>query len=118
MSEDGQLGKSAQTSALSYNVEASNLWAFYQAKTIRQTVLQAATELLKMEQMKGGEQGATDLLKKTLSERIDNWTKTVARYETEARQREPRKEVNLNPPYGEGRRELMALAIAALCWVC
>src|SRR6266436_8495369 len=38
------LGKSAQTAALSYNVEASNLWAFYQAKTIRQTTLQASTE--------------------------------------------------------------------------
>src|SRR5437660_805081 len=43
------LGKSAQTGALSYNVEASNLWAFYQAKTIRQTTLQASTELLKFE---------------------------------------------------------------------
>src|SRR6187200_2905299 len=43
------LGKSAQTAALSFNVEASNLWAFFQAKTIRQTVLQAATELLKID---------------------------------------------------------------------
>ena len=32
------LGKGAQTEALNYNVEASNLWAFFQAKTIRQTV--------------------------------------------------------------------------------
>lgn len=31
------LGKSAQTGAISDNVEASNLWAFYQAKTIRMT---------------------------------------------------------------------------------
>src|SRR5262245_61766330 len=46
------LGKSAQTAALSYNVEASNLWAFYQAKTIRQTAIQAATELLKFDRMK------------------------------------------------------------------
>ena len=46
------LGKSAQTAALSFNVEASNLWAFYQAKTIRQTSLQAATELLKIDRMK------------------------------------------------------------------
>ena len=29
------LGKSAQTAAISFNVEASNLWAFFQAKTIR-----------------------------------------------------------------------------------
>ncbi len=105
------LGKSAQTSAISYNVEAANLWAFYQAKTIRQTALQVVTEVLKLEQMRGGEQA--DALKKTISERIDNWTKTAARYESEPRQREPRKEVNLNPPYGEGRRELMALAVAA-----
>jgi hypothetical protein len=32
------LGKSAQTAALAANIEASNLWAFFQAKTIRQSV--------------------------------------------------------------------------------
>ena len=40
------LGKGAQTGALSYNIEASNLWAFFQAKTIRQTVLRTAAEEL------------------------------------------------------------------------
>src|SRR5919201_2945463 len=38
------LGKAAQTAALAYNIEASNLWAFFQAKTIRQTVLRTAAE--------------------------------------------------------------------------
>lgn len=38
------LAKSAQTSALSYNIEASNLWAFFQAKTIRMTQLRTAAE--------------------------------------------------------------------------
>ena len=33
------LGNGAQTAALSLNIEASNLWSFYQAKTIRQTTL-------------------------------------------------------------------------------
>ena len=33
------LAKSAQTAAISSNVEASNLWAFFQAKTIRMTTL-------------------------------------------------------------------------------
>jgi hypothetical protein len=107
------LGKSAQTSALSYNVEASNLWAFYQAKTIRQTTLQAAAELLKFERMKVDGESTPDAVRKTLSDRIDGWTKAVARYETEPRKREVRKDVNLNPPYGEGRRELMGLALAA-----
>ena len=36
------LGKSAQTEALTANVQANDLWAFYQAKTIRMTVLRTA----------------------------------------------------------------------------
>ena len=38
------LGKSAQTDALKYNVEACNAWAFFQAKTIRKTTMEAAAE--------------------------------------------------------------------------
>src|ERR671914_632596 len=38
------LGKGAQTEAISKNVEASNLWAFFQAKSIRRTVVQATAE--------------------------------------------------------------------------
>jgi hypothetical protein len=107
------LGKSAQTAALSYNVEASNLWAFYQAKTIRQTVLQAAAELLKYERMKIDGETSPEALKKGMGDRLDTWQKAVARYESEPREREVRKEVDMNPKYGEGRRELMALAIVA-----
>ncbi len=33
------LGKGAQTESISKNVEASNLWAFFQAKSIRRTVV-------------------------------------------------------------------------------
>ncbi len=42
-------GKEAQTNALGYNVEASNLWAFFQAKTIRQTVVRTAGELAEID---------------------------------------------------------------------
>src|SRR4030088_3505769 len=65
------LGKSAQTAALSYNVEASNLWAFYQAKTIRQTTLQAAAELLKLERLKTNGESPADAVKTALNQRID-----------------------------------------------
>ena len=106
------LGKSAQTAALSYNVEASNLWAFYQAKTIRQTTLQASTELLKLELTKI-DGGSNDAIRKAMTERIDAWAKQTARYESEPMDRPAPKEVNLDPPYGEGRRELSALALAA-----
>jgi hypothetical protein len=105
------LGKSAQTAALSYNVEASNLWAFFQAKTIRQTVLEAGTEMLKLDAVR--ENGDPAATKAALAKRIDIWEKTAARYNTELMDPPVRKAVNLNPPYGEGRRELMARAIAA-----
>ena len=42
------LGKSAQTEAIGANVEASNLWSFFQAKTVRQTMVRTATEQLKL----------------------------------------------------------------------
>ena len=105
------LGKSAQTAGIGYNVEASNLWAFFQAKTIRQTVLQAATEVLKIDLTRdGGDPAAT---KAALSKRIQSWEAIAKRYDTELMKPPVRKKVDLNPPYGEGRRELMARAIAA-----
>jgi len=42
------LGKSAQTEAIGANVEASNLWSFFQAKTVRQTVIRTFAEELKL----------------------------------------------------------------------
>ena len=42
------LGKGAQTEFISKNVEASNLWAFFQAKSIRRTVVQATSEHAKL----------------------------------------------------------------------
>jgi hypothetical protein len=107
------LGKSAQTAGISYNVEASNLWAFYQAKTIRQTTMQSAAELLKIDRLKVDGESSPDAVKKAMADRIDIWTKTAARYESEPKERETPHDVNLNPPYGEGRRELMGLALAA-----
>src|SRR6201985_3729309 len=38
------LGKGAQTESIAKNVEASNLCAFFQAKTIRRTVVQTAAD--------------------------------------------------------------------------
>lgn len=78
------LGKAAQTNALSLNIEASNLWAFFQAKTIRQTVLRTAAD-----QTEAISPGSTKL--------IEQWRKTAQRYQTE-------------PETGEGRDELMARA--------
>src|SRR6201995_787482 len=42
------LGKGAQTESISKHVAASNLWAFFQAKTIRRTSVQTAAEQAKL----------------------------------------------------------------------
>jgi plasmid stabilization system protein ParE len=80
------LGKAAQTAALDANIEASNLWAFFQAKTIRQTTLRTAAEQLEA-------LGASEAAKK----QAETWRKTAERYQSE-------------PGTGEGRVELAARA--------
>jgi hypothetical protein len=73
------LGKSAQTAALNYQIEASNLWNFFQAKNIRRTVTQVAAESAKSDAI-----AATDpAQKEALAKQIDNWTKTADRYRSE-----------------------------------
>jgi hypothetical protein len=93
------LGKSAQTDALGSNVEASNLWAFYQAKTIRKTTMETAAE-----QMDVDLQLAKDpAVKEILAKRIGEWRDRAGRYESEPKPNNK----------GEGRKELMARALAA-----
>ncbi|MBM3537742.1 MAG: DUF4337 domain-containing protein [Alphaproteobacteria bacterium] len=86
-------GKSAQTAALGHHIEASNLWAFFQAKTIRQTTLRTAAETLEADAAEGLSAAKAEAFKK----RIDAWRATAQRYESE-------------PETNEGRRELMARA--------
>ena len=73
------LGKGAQTEAISKNVEASNLWAFFQAKSIRRTVVQATAEHAKLSLGTVGD----DAAKAALQKQIDDWNKTAARYRSE-----------------------------------
>jgi hypothetical protein len=73
------LGKGAQTESIAKNVEASNLWAFFQAKSIRRTTVQTAAEQAKL-----GLGTATDeATKAAIQKQIDDWTKTAARYRSE-----------------------------------
>ena len=43
--------KSAQTEALTRNVESANLWAFFQARTIRQTTVRTAVEQAELQKV-------------------------------------------------------------------
>ena len=83
------LGKGAQTESISKNVEASNLWAFFQAKTIRRTVVQATSDQARLSLGLMGD----DAAKAALQKHIEEWQKTAARYRSE-------------PETGEGSEQL------------
>lgn len=89
------LGKAAQTSALSYNVEASNLWSFFQAKTIRMTTMRTAAEALE----------AQGIESPAVRTQIDKWKATAARYDSEPETQEGRKELAAKAKATEARRD-------------
>ncbi|MFA7270078.1 MAG: DUF4337 domain-containing protein [Sterolibacterium sp.] len=91
------LGKAAQTTALSRNIEASNLWSFYQAKTIRLTTLRTAAENLAVQTDANGPAPA--------KAQIDAWRKTAARYDSEPETREGRKELAERAKEAEAQRD-------------
>jgi len=96
------LGKSAQTAAISDNVEASNLWAFFQAKTIRMTTLRTAAE-----QTQVIADSSTDPASKTaMAKAIDTWKKTAARYDDEPDTNEGRKQLSARAQEAEHKRDL------------
>ena len=82
------LGKGAQTELIAKNVEAANLWAFFQAKTIRRTVVQTAAEQANL-----GLGSIADAQKAATTKQIEDWQKTAARYRSE-------------PDTGEGSEQL------------
>src|SRR5437588_7008618 len=72
-------GKSAQTAALNAQIEASNLWNFFQAKNIRRTLTIVASESAKIDLATAPDEARKGLIAK----QIEEWTKTAARYRSE-----------------------------------
>ena len=89
-------GKQAENEAVAKNIEASNLWAFFQAKTIRGTVVRTATEAMELDLADTTDTAARERMQK----RIEGWKATAARYDSE-------------PETNEGRKELAGRAKAA-----
>jgi hypothetical protein len=83
------LGKSAQTTAIDKNIEASNMWSFFQAKTIRMTVLRTAAEAAEVDL----NQISLPKTKEAIAQRIATWRKTAERYDSEPETQEGRKEL-------------------------
>ncbi|HEY2243881.1 MAG: DUF4337 domain-containing protein [Xanthobacteraceae bacterium] len=96
------LGKSAQTEAISANVESSDLWAFFQAKSIRLTQLNTAAE----EMLVAAEAASDPAAKTSMQKQIDAWKKTAARYDSEPSTGEGRKELAERAKEAEAKRDL------------
>ena len=97
------LGKSAQTEAIDANVKSSDSWTFFQAKDIRRTTLNTAadqTALLAANM-------ADPTAKAAIDKQIEAWRATAARYESEPKTGEGRKELAERARKQEEERELV-----------
>ena len=96
------LGKGAQTESISKNVEASNLWAFFQAKSIRRNVVQTAAEQGKLGLGTTGD----DTAKAALQKQIDDWQKTAERYRSDPKTGEGQDQLSERAKHAEEERDL------------
>jgi Domain of unknown function (DUF4337) len=96
------LGKGAQTESISKNVESSNLWAFFQAKSIRRTVVQTTSDQAKLSLGLMGDAAA----KAALQKQIDEWQKTAARYRSEPETGEGQDQLSERAKHAEEERDL------------
>ena len=96
------LGKSAQTAALSDYVEASNLWAFFQAKTIRRTMVETAAQEMAVQ----ASLASDPAVKSAMSKQIDAWQKNAQRYRSEPETREGSQELAARALEAQKRRDV------------
>jgi Domain of unknown function (DUF4337) len=94
------LGKGAQTEAIARNVEAANLWAFFQAKTIRRTTVLTAAEQAQLVLP------ADEAAKAAAQKQIEEWKKTAARYRSEPETGEGTEQLAERAKHAEEEREL------------
>jgi len=99
-------GKSAQTNAMVANLESSDLWAFFQAKTIRMTVLQTSADTLELTRPPG-----LDAAKAAASDKqAAEWRAAAKRYDSDPEKNEGRKELAARAKAAEERRDHMLAA--------
>jgi|SRR5712692_8192526 len=95
------LGKAAQTAAIGSNVEAANLWAFFQAKTIRRTLVETAAQEMTIQT-----QAVTnDAAKAEMAKQIAFWKNEAARYRSEPSTREGSTELSARAREAEKKRD-------------
>lgn len=70
--------------AIRSNVEASDLWSFFQAKTMRQFVIERDSEMLKVER-----DSASPEKQATIDDLLKSWAEKSAKYDSDPERRGP-----------------------------
>jgi hypothetical protein len=96
-------GGNAAEDVANNNIQASDTWAFYQAKSIRQTSLKVAADTLEAD-LRANPNMAPEA-RDFIRQKLDEYRKTVDRYEDEPDAQDPG-----DPLKGEGRKQLTARA--------
>jgi uncharacterized protein DUF4337 len=95
-------GGNATDDMVGSNIKASDSWAFYQAKNVRQTMYELAIDELAGELAAGNLDPAA---RGAAEARLKDYRETIARYGSE-----PDRQAPNDPLKGEGKKELMARA--------
>jgi hypothetical protein len=100
----GMGASNAMKDMLSNNIEASNLWAFFQAKTIRKTSIDAAADQFGL--ILAANPNMSEAARKQIEATVKRYRDTSARYETEPDTREGRKELVARAKEKEQARDM------------
>ena len=101
----GSLGGGNATDDLVHNnIKASDTWAFYQAKNVRQTAYRLAADEL---EVRLAAPGRAPEARRALEEKLGRYRETIARYDDEPDPRAPGDSLR-----GEGKKQLSAQARA------
>lgn len=96
-------GSNAAKESMHENIQASNTYAFYQAKNIRQTAMKIAAGDLELQLLQ--QPGMPAAAKEATEKKIADYKKTADRYESEPETREGKKELMMKAKEHEVARD-------------
>jgi len=97
-------GGNATDAMIATNIHASDTWAFYQAKNVRQTLYRVAADEIEASLAAGGLSGPA---RASAEARLKDYRAKIAQYDSE-----PDKAASGDPTKGEGKKQLTARAKA------
>jgi hypothetical protein len=96
-------GSNAGKDITQENILAANTYAFYQAKSIRQTTLKVAAADMELQLLR--EPAMNAAAKEAMQKKIDDYKKTIERYESEPETKEGKKELMVRAKEHEAIRD-------------